>query len=284
MAKAVLVTGAGTGFGPEISLYLAEQGYCVYAGVEDDAAASELTAAAASRRVRIPIVPMCVGDQDSAAAAVRNVVAESGGIYAVVNNDTRLLRGYFEDISQAEMRAVFETNFFGTLATTRAALPYMRAAGRGRVIIISSVAGKIGAPAGSVYSASRFAQEGFAESLYQEVAPLGIQVTLIEPGITKTASWTVDRGAAERARDPHSPYYAWFNRSEQLFDRQMHRTNRTPREIARAVDHALSVARPRLRYVVGRQAGLVIGLRRYLPDRLFERLYFGEVMRRITRP
>ena len=141
--------------------------------------------------------------------AVRTIVAETGGIYAVVNNAGQFLRGYFEDLSNGEVRQVFETNVFGTMAVTRAVLPHMRAAKRGRILIMSSVAGKIGAPTGSAYSASRFAQEGFAESLSQELEPLGIHVALniVEPGITRSAGWTPGRGAAEKACDRHSPSF-----------------------------------------------------------------------------
>jgi NAD(P)-dependent dehydrogenase (short-subunit alcohol dehydrogenase family) len=266
----------------ETALYLAERGFQVYATMRDLARRSELDAEATRRHVAVQVLRLDVTEPGSIQEAVEAVVRESGGVYGLVNNAGLFLRGYFEDLTDAEIRQVFETNLFGTMAVIRAVLPHMRAARRGRIIVISSVAGRIGAPAGSAYSSSRFAQEGFAESLYQELQPLGVYVTLIEPGITKTESWTLDRGVAARARDPASPYYPWFCRSEQLFDRAMQTSPITPRDVAKAVYKALTVARPRLRYIVGRRAELVVALRRYLPNKLFERWYFGEIVRRLT--
>lgn len=282
VVNSVLITGASVGFGMETALYLAERGFQVYATMRNLGRRVELEAEAARRHVTVQVLRLDVTEPASVREAVETMACESGGIYGVVNNAGLFLRGYFEDLTDAEIRQVFETNLFGVMAVIRAALPHMRAARRGRIIVISSVAGRIGAPAGSAYSSSRFAQEGFAESLYQELYPLGVYVTLIEPGITKTKSWTIDRGVAARAQDPASPYRAWFRRSEQVFDRAMQTSPITPRDVAKAVYKALTAPRPRLRYVVGWRAGLVIALRRYLPGELFERWYFGELMRRLT--
>jgi NAD(P)-dependent dehydrogenase (short-subunit alcohol dehydrogenase family) len=185
-------------------------------------------------------------------------------------------------LSDAEIRDIFEANFFGALAVTRAVLPHLRQARTGRVVVISSVAGRIGSPTGSAYSASRHAQEGFAESLRQEVEPLGIYVSLIEPGITKTETWTADKGSAAKAHDPSSPYYAWFKQAELLFGRVMESSPITPRDVAHAVHRALSDPCPRWRYMVGTRARLVMTARKLLPSEFFNRVYFGAVVRRIT--
>ncbi len=282
MTENVLVTGASTGFGMEIALTLAERGFQVYATMRDLERRAALDAAAEERGASLRVLQLDVTDHDSIAQAIATMASE-GGVYGVVNNAGVFLRGYFEDLLDAEIRQVFETNFFGMLAITRAALPHMRAARRGRIVVISSVAGRIAAPAGSAYCASRFAQEGFVEALYQEVAPLGVYASLIEPGITKTESWTIDRGAGERARDPNSPYHAWFLRSEAMFDQMMRSSPIRTRDVAHAVYRALTDARPRLRYMVGIRARAAVTLRRYLPGELFERLYFGALMRRLTR-
>jgi len=281
-ANSVLVTGASTGFGRETAFYLAERGFQVYASMRDMTRRADLDGAAARRQVNLSVLPLDVTDQVSVNTALQTVVEESGGIYGVVNVAGQFVRGYFEDLLESEIRQVFETNVFGSMAIARAALPYMRAARRGRMVFITSVAAKIGAPCGCGYGASRFAQEGFAESLSQEVTPLGMHVSLIEPGITKTEKWTFDRGAAARARDTTSPYYDWFCRAERIFNRAMQSSPITALNVAQAVHQALTARQPRLRYVVGRRASLVIALRRYLPGELFERLYFGEVMRRVT--
>lgn len=282
MSNAVLVTGTAHGFGMEIALSLAARGFSVYASMRDLARRAAFDAEAARRGLRPRVLQLDVTDRASVEAAVGQIVAETGGIYGVVNNAGVFLRGFFEDLSEQEIRHVFETNFYGVLAVTRAALPHMRRASRGRVVIISSIAGKIGAPTGSAYSASRFAQEGFAEALWQELAPLGVYVSLIEPGITKTETWTrPDHSAAARAADPSSPYYVWFRRAEQLFEQTMNTSPNRVQDVARAVERALLSPRPRLRYMVGPRARIVATLKRWAPGTLFERLYFGAVIRRV---
>jgi NAD(P)-dependent dehydrogenase (short-subunit alcohol dehydrogenase family) len=185
-------------------------------------------------------------------------------------------------LSEEEIRRLFEVNVFGTMAITRAVLPHMRRARRGRVVIITSIGGKIGSLAVSAYCATKFAQEGFGESLAQEVRPFGIWVTLVEPAIIKTERWGANRRVAQRALEPESPYSAWFAREEKLADGLVASSPTSAADVTRVVDRALTVRRPRLRYMVGWRAKLVATLRRYLPGEIFERVYFGEVIRRVT--
>src|SRR5690606_11736059 len=213
---------------------------------------------------------------------IRQIIDETGSIYGIVNNAGLFLRGFFEDLSEDEIRELFETNLFGTMAVIREALPYMRSAGQGRIIIITSVAGYIGAPAGSAYSASRFAQEGFAESLHQELIPFGIHVTTVAPGITSTPDWTPNRYVARRATASESPYFAWFQNAQELFHQTMANSKNSPAEVAEILHRVLTARRPRLRYVLGKRARWVVRLRRYIPGELFTRVYFREVMKRIT--
>lgn len=284
MESSVLITGASNGLGKEMALYLAERGFQVYATMRDVSQESDLQAAAGSRNVQLRVLPLDVTDGVSIQKAVDTIVQEAGGIYAVVNNAGIGLRGYFEDLSETEIRQVFEANVFGVMAVTKAALPHMRLARRGRIVFISSVGGRIGSVGVSAYCASKFALEGFGESLTQEVAPLGLRVVLIEPGIVATERWTSNRALAKGANDPRSPYFAWFCRAEQEADKLVQRSTTSAADVAVAVHRALTVERPRLRYMVGRKAKFVLGLRRCLPGEWFERFYFGLVMRRVTRP
>ena len=151
--------------------------------------------------------------------------------------------------------------------------------------MMTSVGGIIGAMGVSAYCATRFAQEGFAESLAQEVQPLGINVVVIEPGLVKTNHFTsANRGVAKGALNPDSPYYAWFQREEALLDQLVESSPTKVSDVVAAVHRALTARRPRLRYLVGRRARLVVLLRRYLPAGLFERFYFGTAIRRVTKP
>jgi NAD(P)-dependent dehydrogenase (short-subunit alcohol dehydrogenase family) len=166
----------------------------------------------------------------------------------------------------------------------QAVLPYMRAAGRGRIVVTTSVAGRIGSMSISGYASSKFAVEGFAECLWQEVAPLGIHVSLLEPGLIFTEHFTRNRNRAARAVDPASPYYAWFCQHERIVDELLRRNRVTKADVAGVVLRILSARRPRLRYLVGGKVKLILGLRRYLPGELFERIYWGFVRRLVTRP
>ena len=284
MADSILVTGAATGLGKEMALYLAERGFRVYGTTRDLRQAEDLKAAAQARNADVRVLPLDVTNIESIDAAVKTIVAESGGIYGVINNAGIGLRGYFEDLTAEEIQKLFDANVFGVMNVTRAVLPYMREAKRGRVILISSVGGRIGALSVTAYCSTKFAIEGFGESLFQELAPLGIRVVLIEPGIIKTERWTTNRGTAKGAMNPQSPYYAWFMQSEKASDELVKAQTAVPADVAAVVHQALVAERPKLRYMIGRKAKLAVALKRYMPFELFERAYFGFIMRRVTRP
>ena len=172
---------------------------------------------------------------------------------------------------------------FGTIEATRAVLPLMRAAGCGRVVTISSVAGRVCGWGVTLYCATKWAQEGFGEGMAQELAPFGIQSILVEPGIIKTERWEEHRGTAAGANEATSPYHGLFWASEAIADKIVERSPTRPEDVARAVREALTATDPKLRYVVGRGARIVIALRRHLPPSIFERLYFGGHIRRLER-
>ena len=279
--EVILITGASTGLGKETALYLAERGFRVYATVRDMGSADGILAEAKARKIELKVMPLDVLDKASITRTVRSIAEEAGGIYGVINNAGIGLRGYFEDLDDAEIRRMFDANVFGVMEVTRAVLPYMRKARRGRVLLISSVGGRIGSLGVSTYCSSKFAVEGFGESLFMELAPLGIQVCLIEPGIVKTERWSVNRGLAARAMDRQSPYYRWFQQSEQEAEKLVRASTFTPVDVAAAIHEALTAQHPKLRYMIGRKAKLAIALRRWLPG-TFERIYFGAVIRRAT--
>lgn len=282
MSDSVLITGAGMGLGLEAALYLAKKGFRVYATIPEFSQRDHIEAQAARHNVELCVLRLDVTDEASIEAAVRIILDQGDGIYGVINNAGVSLRGYFEDCDEAEIRRTIEVNLFGVMAVTRAVLPPMRVARRGRLVFISSIGGRIGAMARTAYCASKFGLEGFAESLMQEVVPLGLKVSIIEPGIVNTERWTVNRGIARRALDRQSPYHNWFRRQEALADKLVRTSSITPADVAQTVYQTLTAKRPKLRYVVGRRAKFVLALRRYLPGELFERLYFGEAVRRVT--
>jgi NAD(P)-dependent dehydrogenase (short-subunit alcohol dehydrogenase family) len=243
-----------------------------------------LESEAAKRKVKIEVLRMDVTRFDEVRAAVASVVQESGGVDAVVHFAGLGLRGFFEDLTLEEVRHVFDVNVFGTMAVTQAVLPHMRAQKAGRIIITSSAAGRMGSMSIAGYASSKFAVEGFAECLAQEVRPFGIYVSLLEPGLVMTPHFTVNRNRAQRAADPASPYYAWFCQHEKIVDGILASASFTPADVAKVVGRILKARRPRLRYLVGRNAKIVINLRRYLPGEWFDRIYWPIVRRMVTRP
>lgn len=284
MNNSVIVTGAANGLGLETALLLAERGFRVYGTILEPSERAPLEADAADRGVALGILQLDITDPPSIDRAVDTIVRETGGIFGLVNNAGTRLRGCFEDLTDAEIRRVFNVNVFGTMAMTRAVLPHLRRARGGRIVMITSVGGRIGAFGVGAYCATKFAQEGFGESLAQEVAPFGIKVVLIEPSIVRTEAWGAHRVVGAGAEDPDSPYRAWFRHMEQLTDGLVQSSPTTVNDVAEAVHRAMTVTRPRLRYMVGRRARRIMALRRYLPGELFEKLYFGRVLRKITAP
>ena len=280
-ARSVLVSGATRGIGLATALMLAEHGFRVWAGYRRDADAGAIASAAAARGVEVRPAQMEVTDPQSVRDVVAQIAADAP-LYGVVNNAAVTLRGYFEDLSEQEIRHTLEVNLFGMMNVTRAALPLLRQAGTGRLIMMSSVGGRIGSMGLTAYVASKFGLEGFSECLKLELAPTGIDVVIIEPGIVKTAMWGEGRRIAAAARDVRGFYHEWFTRAEEQADNLVRSSRLTPDDVARVVLTAMTTKRPRLRYTVGRRASMVMSLRRYLPGEMFERFYFGEVIKRVT--
>ena len=282
--QVVLVTGAGSGLGFETTLFLAGKGYAVWGSVLNAAEAAALAEGAERRQVPVTVLQMDVTQQHEIDAAVRALLEKPGRIDGLVQFAGIGLSGFFEDVSLEEVRRLYDVNLFGVMAVTQAVLPHMRATRAGRIVITSSVLGRIGVMAASGYVSSKFAVEGFAECLAQEVAPFGIYVSLLEPGLVRTPMLGINRNRAKRALDPNSSYYAWFSQHQEIVDDRLRRSRVTTVDVAWTVHKILTSSRPRLRYVVGLPAKLILSLRRHIPGEVFERLLFGYIRRRVTAP
>jgi NAD(P)-dependent dehydrogenase (short-subunit alcohol dehydrogenase family) len=181
-SQSILVTGCSSGFGLLTALAFARRGDHVFAGVRDPSAADRLMSITSEEKLPISIVSLDVTGNDSVDECVREVIGRVGRIDVLVNNAGIATFAAVEDSDDEMATAIMNTNFFGALRMTRAVLPYMRGAGSGRIIMVSSVNGIIGMPFSGVYSASKFALEGLSEALSGEVGSLGIGVTIVQPG------------------------------------------------------------------------------------------------------
>ncbi len=282
--QAVLVTGAGSGLGLECALFLAARGFAVWGSVLNATGDAALGEEARHRQVPMRVLQMDVTEQHEVEACVSRVLEEAGRIDALVHFAGVGLRGFFEDLSLEEVRRAYDVNVFGTMAVMQAVLPHMRMRREGRIVLASSVAGRLGTMSLSGYASSKFAIEGLAECLAAEVRPFGIHVSLVEPSLVQTPIFTKNRNRARRATDPSSPYYAWFLRHERIVDEILQRNRLTAVDVARMVHKILTTRRPRLRYVAGIGAKIILSLRRHFPGEIFERWWFRYLERCVTTP
>ena len=183
----VLITGSNSGIGRSTAVHLAAQGFEVFAGMRNLDKADRLLERAAEENATVHPVEIDVNSDTSVREAIESILSESGPIDVLVNNAGIGMNATVEDVDIEEAKVVFETNFWGIIRCTQAVLPAMREQESGHVVNISSIAGRIAALAQVIYASSKWAVECLSESLAQEVAPFGIRVSLIEPGVTRTA-------------------------------------------------------------------------------------------------
>src|SRR5579863_4935301 len=207
MNKTALITGASSGFGLLASVTLAKRGWRVLATMRDLNRREKLENAARDAGVedRIEFHPLDITFADQIVKIASLVSTRGEPLHALVNNAGFAAPGFADDVTDAELRQQFDTNFFGAVAVTRAFLPQFRRQGFGHIVMISSVSGRMGFAGVGSYSASKFALEGWTESLRYEMAPLGIQVVLIEPGAFETDIWTRNAKIAENLMKAESP-------------------------------------------------------------------------------
>jgi len=258
MSKSVaLITGATRGIGRALAGEFARRGYRAYGGGR--------SWGEVNRSLSFNPVKMDITDDDSVNKVIRRIETENGGLDLLINNAGLSHCGPLEETSPDYGRKVFETNYFGLLRVTNAALPLMRKRGGGTVVNIGSVAGKIGIPFQGHYSASKFAVEGLSETMRYEMAPLGIRVLLIEPGDVATDIWSgVKSGVPES-----SPYSRAMRNFLAAKEREMGKGATPAGEVARRIADIVESKTTRLRHPVAKMAGTLLFLRKILPDGFF---------------
>jgi NAD(P)-dependent dehydrogenase (short-subunit alcohol dehydrogenase family) len=255
--RIVLVTGASSGVGQSTARLLAQRGFKVFGTSRNPAGAASIPA--------VEMLPLDVRADDSVRKCIDAVAHHGGRIDVLINNAGQELAGALEELSSEEARAQFETNFFGVVRMVGAVLPLMRRQGRGHIITVSSLAGLAPIPFLGMYSATKFALEGYVEALRHEVKPFNVLVSLVEPGFLKTPMTNNRQLAANRIAE----YEPWRRRALDAI-RASEDKAPGPDIVAETVLEIVSSGRPRLRYLVGQQAKLVAGLRRFLPAGMYE--------------
>lgn len=203
----VLITGCSSGIGRSAALAFARRGDRVYATVRSDTDGEDLQTTADSEKLKLQTPRLDVTQPDTFKELIHRVVSEAGSLDVLINNAGILIPGAFEDLTEAQVRSVMETNFFGPMLLTRAVLPHMRRQRNGLIIMISSLSGLAGLAGDVVYSASKFALEGATEALRQEVDRWGIRLALVESGRYATR---LDRNDGQLPSDypQDSPYHS----------------------------------------------------------------------------
>jgi NAD(P)-dependent dehydrogenase (short-subunit alcohol dehydrogenase family) len=262
----ILITGCTSGIGRHAALQLARAGHRVFATGRNAAVLAKLQAEAPAT---LETLTLDVTSSESIAAAKTAIDARTGGagVDVLVNNAGYGLLGPTEMISDEEMRAQYETNVFGLMAVTRAFLPAMHAKGAGRIINVSSIGGLMTLPFFGVYNSTKYAVESLSDALRLELAPFGIHVSLIEPGVIDTGF--TDRSMQEiaRFRSPDSRYAPVLARADEM-RRMSDRSAVGPACISNAIERAATDRRPRARYLAPFRAVLMMAIVRRLPTRL----------------
>ena len=249
MSQTVLVTGASSGIGAATARFFHSRGFSVFGTSRKANPSSEFT-----------MLSLDVTSDASVRNCIDQILSQTGRIDIVVNNAGYSLNGAIEETSIAEVKDQFETNFFGVLRTVNAVLPHMREARSGRIINIGSLVGLIAIPYGAFYSATKFALEAYSESLWYELRPFGIGVSLIEPGFVRTSFGH----AAQLAARALSAYDGPRDRVVAAIKSGIEK-GCSPDLVAKSIFHAATSRRPRLRYRVGTDAVWLPRVRKAVP-------------------
>jgi NAD(P)-dependent dehydrogenase (short-subunit alcohol dehydrogenase family) len=268
----VLITGGTEGLGRAGALRMAARGYRVFATGRSAERREQLAALAREKQLPVTPLEMDVRDEDSVARALENIHAQAGPLDVLVNNAGVGYYAVMEEIRMEHLREQMETNFFAAVRLIQRVLPEMRARRRGRIINISSIAGKLSFPLFGPYSASKFALEAMSDALRSEVYPFGIDVVLIEPGFIPTGfqSTASELSGEYVAGAPQSPYAGIYRAYGKSYRQRTRGTKATPEDFARVLEQAVTAASPAARYTVTPRAYWLSLFKRWLPDAVMD--------------
>ena len=249
-----VVTGCSTGNGLETSLLLAKNGFFTYATMRNLDKSARIKEIAKKDNLSLEVLQLDVTDDKSVVDAVTMISNRHQRNDVLVNNAGYEHHGAVEELSMEEIRAQFETNFFGAVRVMKAVLPMMRKQRSGTIVNVSSIGGLIGVPLNSAYVGSKFALEGFSESMKYELEGFGIKVILIEPGAVNT-NYLDNAKQAQKAMNPDSPYAEFSKKmSAGVKERFKEARSSSPNQVAQVILSAIKSEKPNTRYLVGNDA------------------------------
>jgi len=267
MEKVAVVTGTSSGIGFETALALAREGYYTYATMRDTTKSDKIKELGKKDNLNIDVLELDVDDENSVKTAIQKILEQKQRIDVLVNNAGWGLWGCVEDVSIDEFKAQFDTNFFSIIRLIQEVGPTMRTQGSGKIINISSVAGRIGFPASPAYISSKFALEGLSECLRLEMAPFGVDVIIIEPGVIKTNFLNPVKLAKKSESDT-----AYNDITTKVVSgvKMMAEMGTPPKEVADAVVKSIKDDKPLPRYIVGNDASMFLEAKKNKTDIEFE--------------
>ena len=265
--KVTVITGTSSGIGFETALAFAREGYYTYATMRDTSKGDKIKEISQKENLKIEVLELDVDKEDSVKIAIKQILDQKQRIDVLVNNAGWGLWGCVEDVSIDEFKAQFETNFFAIIRLIQEVGPTMREKGSGTIVNISSYAGRIGFPVSSAYTSSKFALEGLSESLRLELAPFGVNVIIIEPGIVNTNFFKPMKMAKKSESDT-----AYKAITDKIILRIMSKVKLGihPKEVAKTILEAVKSEMPLPRYHVGDDAAQFLEARRSKTDIEFE--------------
>ena len=267
MEKIAVVTGTSSGIGFETALALAREGYYTYATMRDTTKSDKIKELGQKENLNIDVLELDVDDENSVKTAIQKILDQKQRIDVLVNNAGWGLWGCVEDVSVDEFKAQFDTNFFSIIRLIQEVGPTMRKQGSGTIVNISSVVGRIGFPASPAYISSKFALEGLSESLRFELAPFGVNVVIIEPGVIKT-NFMKNLRMAEKAES--DSVYRDITVKVVSGVKMMAEMGTHPKEVADTIVKAAKDEKPLPRYIVGNDASMFLEAKKSKTDIEFE--------------
>ena len=274
--QVALITGCSSGIGYETALMLARNGFHTFATMRNTKKLDSLEEIIKKERLDLIIRELDVNDDRSIENTINCVKKEANRIDVLINNAGYGLVGFFEDLTLDEIRNQFEVNFFGVLNITKKIIPIMRLQKSGIIINVSSGAGQVGFPGISAYVSTKFAIEGFSESLMYELFPYGIKVVIIEPGVIKT-NFFRNCIVSEHSMKKSSPYsrsLGKFQKNVELM--QEHATS--PIDVAKVILQVLGNNEPKQRYIVGNDVAMILEAKKNLSDIEFKKMMMQNII------